>query len=349
MLLSKIHLSNFRNFKKQDFAISPFLTMIVGENARGKTSLLEGIYFSIYGRGFRETKETELMKWESDNSLVETTFQEKDTKTLFQITLRSIGESAEKNFYVNKTKKTHPGYKNFQTRAVLFAPEHILIIIGSPDQRRDYLNLLISSFDLEYAKKLRNYHTALRKRNKVLEFHQQSQYLDDELTFWNTYLEEQATYVTAKRVEYMEFLNANPHVDDRIFRIEYLKNEFTKQRLVETREEERRIRKTRIGPQKDDFIIHLRSDTQVDENVHLYGSRSQQRLAVFWLKINEIKFSETVIKKRPILLLDDIFSELDMKNKKLVLDVVKEYQTVATTTETELPDLSVMPKAVIEL
>lgn len=323
--------------------------MIVGENARGKTSLLESIYFSIYGRGFRETKETELMKWDTDNSLVESTFQEKDSNTLFQITLKNLGESIEKNFYVNKTKKTHYGYNSFQTRAVLFAPEHILIIIGSPDQRREYLNRVIGSFDMEYQKKLRNYETALRKRNKVLEFRQNHELLDEELAFWNGYLEEQAQYVTAKRVEYMNFLNENPHVDSRIFRIEYVKNEFTKERLVQYREEERRIRKTRIGPQKDDFIVYLQEDNGIEENVHLYGSRSEQRLAVFWLKINEIKFSETIIKKRPILLLDDIFSELDMKNKKLVLDVVKDYQTVATTTEPELQDLSIMPKTIIKL
>lgn len=86
-----------------------------------------------------------------------------------------------------------------------------------------------------------------------------------------------------------------------------------------------------------------------DKNIHMFGSRSEQRLGVFWLKLNEIHFYEEILKKRPILLLDDIFSELDIKNKKLVLDLIKQYQTVLTTTEIELLDLADMPKTVINL
>lgn len=348
MKLSTVYLNNFRNFVKKSFDLHPALTLIIGENAKGKTSLLEGIYFSMYGEGFRESREEELLLWDTDQGMVETNFVNEQSKELFQITLRKLGMGIEKRYFINKTQKTHYQYLQSQRKAVLFAPENILIIIGSPDQRREYLNKTICAYDIEYQKKLRNYENALRKRNKILEIHHNSLLLEEELIFWDQYLEEQASYISKKRSDYMEHLNNHPDVETCKFRIEYHQNQFTKERLEKTRDEEKRMRRTRIGPHKDDYSIHL-TVNEVEENVHLYGSRSQQRLAVFWLKLNEIRNLEQHFDLKPILLLDDIFSELDRNNKRLVLDMVGEYQTLATSTESELPELTKLPKSIIEL
>ena len=102
-----------------------------------------------------------------------------------------------------------------------------------------------------------------------------------------------------------------------------------------------------IGPQKDDFQISQKNESL--KNLHHYGSRSEQRLAVIWLKFNEIKYFEEMFESKPLLLLDDIFSELDVKNKKLVIDLVKKYQTIITTTEVELLELADVPKSIITL
>lgn len=347
MILTTVSLFNFRNVEQARFSFNPQLTIIIGENARGKTSLLEAIYVGVYGTGFRESREDELVKWEEPRSVVEVVFTEKDTRNLFQISLMRKGESVEKKFFVNKTLKTHYQYLQYQTRAVLFAPEHIEIITGSPDERREYFDKVISAADLEYKKKLRNYQNAIRKRNKLLETYRDEFTLLEEIAFWNDYLTEQATYITQKRREYIEYLNAHPSVQNRSFRIEYLKNEFTKERLREVYDLELKIRKTRIGPQKDDFELYL--DDFEHKNVQHFGSRSEQRLAIFWLKLNEISFLEEQFKTKPILLLDDVFSELDNKNKKLVLEVITNYQTVLTTTEEELLDLSVGEREVIRI
>ena len=348
MILKRIHLNLFRNFPESTFEINDLLTIIIGENARGKTNLLEALFFSVNGIGFRESKEQELIWWEKDNAFVETVFEDKDSTISFQIFLQSRGGFVEKKFTVNKSKKTHKQYQEYQTRAVLFAPEHIDIISGSPDKRREYFNKTISLFDLEYKRKLTNYEHALRKRNKVLEFHKDIATLQEELIFWNEYLEEQAKYITAKRQEYVDYLNQHKKVHKRLFEIEYEKNVLTKELLEFGFDEERKWRKTQIGPQKDDFVISLIEDG-VKENVHLYGSRSEQRLGVFWLKLNEIQYLETFFKQKPILLLDDVFSELDVKNKKLILDLVKSYQTVLTTTEDELLDFPKVENSVIRI
>ncbi len=347
MILTSIHLKQFRNFENRAFAIHPFLTIIIGENSRGKTNLLESIFFSISGKGFREWREEELIMWDKANLSVESTWHESESKSVFSIFLTKKSTGIEKKFAVQKVQKSAIQYKEFQTNAVLFAPEHIDIVTGSPDERRSYINSILSAADREYKKRVQNYEHALRKRNKVLEFHKNEAALIEELGFWNTYLEEQAAYITQEREQYVEYLNLHNKVDHKTFAIEYLKNPFTKARLAEVFTEERRWRKTIIGPQKDDFAITI--EDSVSKNVHHYGSRSEQRLAVFWLKLNELRYFEESFKKRPLLLLDDIFSELDIKNKALVLHLIKSYQTILTTTEVELLELSEMPQEIIKL
>ncbi len=220
-------------------------------------------------------------------------------------------------------------------------------MIGSPDRRRKYFDILLGNFDFFYKKSLINYDSALRKRNKILETYKNDKDLYDELVYWDNYLEQQAEQITSKRQTYIDFLNENNEIESKKFVIKFLKNEFNKKRLEESFDLERRLRKTVIGPQKDDFEISQVGKTA--KNLHHFGSRSEQRLAIFWLKFNEIKFIENRLKLRPILLLDDIFSELDTKNKKLVIDLVQKYQTIVTTTEKELLDLSQTQRIIISL
>ncbi|MEO6509154.1 MAG: DNA replication and repair protein RecF [Patescibacteria group bacterium] len=348
MILKKINLNQFRNATEASYDFHELLTIIIGENARGKTNLLESLFFSVNGVGFRESKEQELILWEKESAFVDAAFSDGDSTISFQIFLKLRGETVEKQFTVNKSKKTHKQYQEYQTKAVLFAPEHIDIISGSPDKRREYFNKVISLFDYEYKRKLTNYEHALRKRNKILEHHRDIQTLQEELIFWNDYLEEQATYITAKREEYINYLNQHKKIDDRQFEIFYQKNILTRALLEFGFDEERKWRKTLIGPQKDDFVVSL-IENDVKENVHHYGSRSEQRLGVFWFKLNEIQFLESYFKQKPILLLDDVFSELDVKNKKLVFELVKNYQTVLTTTEDELLELPKIEHSVIRI
>jgi DNA replication and repair protein RecF len=162
------------------------------------------------------------------------------------------------------------------------------------------------------------------------------------------YLVEQASYLTKVRQQYVDFLNQHQKVDSKKFKIDYLKNEFSWQGLKKAEELEKRIKRTVIGPQKDDYAISLIQGKRT-KNLHHYGSRSEQRLAVFWLKLNEIKFLENSLKSAPILLLDDVFSELDLKNKKLILDLIEKYQTIITTTEENLPELTQVEKKIIEI
>jgi len=337
MILKRIQLHNFRNISSSVFDISPRLTIILGENAKGKTNILESIYCLINGVGFRESKEEELLLMDSAETQLDGLFEKDKETNHFRIFFKKEASGLiTKHFFVQKARKGHTHYTSEQTKCVLFAPEQIEIITGSPDTRRDYFNKLISTFDIVYKKHLINYEQALRKRNKLLEHSRSLESLKEELTFWDIYLEKEAQYITEKRNEYTEFLNSHTKLDGRNFSIEYVKNEFTFARLVEKKELELRIRRTLIGPQKDDWIISLKNIHSDQKNIQKYGSRSEQRLGVFWLKMNEIHFMEEEIHIHPILLLDDVFSEFDHENKERIVRLIETYQTVMTTTEGDL-------------
>lgn len=345
MLLKQIELDNFRNFDHKKFTFSSLLTVIIGANALGKTNLLEGIYFIINGTGFRETKEIELINFERLKSAsIEGIFEERQLNYRFKVILTVKKESLQKSFLVNSSKKRYFQYSQDQTRCVLFTPQQIEILTGSPQKRRDYFNKFISLYDYEYKKRLDNFDSGLRRRNKILEHHKDKLSLKEEIVFWDNYLVEQSSYLIKKRQEYIDFLNKNHKIDARTFKMNYLKNEFTKEEAARLFDREALVRKTLLGPQKDDFQILLQ-----EKDVHRFGSRSEQRLTILWLKINEILYHEQTVKKQPILLFDDIFSELDSKNKKLVLSLVEKYQTIATTTDREILDLAKVPHEVITL
>ncbi len=339
MVLKEIILSNFRNFERRSFDFSPNLTLIIGNNSRGKTTLLESIYLIIAGVGFREEKEEELISFGKDELSAVANFSKGKEKYSFQIKIIRRKDLTQKVFFIDKTPQKYTKYRADFPGVVLFTPEQIYAITGPPSARRDYFNHQLSRHDLEYKKHLTNYDSALRKRNKVLEKHVESISLKDELVFWNDYLEKEARYITNKRQLYVDFLNSNRKLDSKEFSIIYMKNEFNGKRLAEVIEKERILRRTLIGPQKDDFRILVGNGNDKEQkDVDLFGSRSEERLAIFWLKINELKFYE-LKKIKPILLLDDIFSELDETNQKIILELIKKYQTVTTTTETKIKNL----------
>lgn len=347
MILKNLILRNFRSFDKREFVLSPGLTVVIGHNSRGKTNMLEAVYFILNGHGFREDREEELVKFDQSDAVVTGRFMKNEVNDNFEISITQKNGRAVKTYFVNNTSKRKDFYTKQLVKAVLFTPDQINIIKGSPSLRRDYFNRLLSVFDLDYRKKLVNYEMALRRRNKVLEKHTSIAALKEELKFWNDYMEKEAQFLTKTREEYVNYLNSNMGLDSKEFSIAYLKNEFNKSRLAEVFEKEQVIRRTMVGPQKDDFEITM-SNGILKKNVHHYASRSEERLAVFWLKLNEVKYFEKSGDK-PLLLLDDIFSELDLDNKKIVLNLVENYQTVATTTEGELLKEIKTEKKIIEL
>ena len=344
MRLKSIKIKNFRNFENNFFSFSPFLTIVVGKNSVGKTNLLEAIYFGLYGQGFREKKESQLIKMGENKNEVELKFADKDSEYSFRVNLNLVDQKIKKNFFVNGTQKKFSFYKEEIKSAVIFTPQDIEIITRTPEERRRYFDTILSQFDWEYKNNLTNYKNALKRRNKLLQTINNKNQLKNEIKFWDQFLENLSQKIIKKRQDYIHFLNQHNKIDSFIFEIIYLKNEFSKIKAQEVFEKEINLKQTFIGPQKDDFQISINQ-----KNVHFFGSRSEQRLALFWLKFCEIRHQEETFKKKPLLLLDDIFSELDLDNKKLIFNLIYNYQTVMTTTDPFIADLPALPKTLITL
>ncbi|MFA5770536.1 MAG: DNA replication and repair protein RecF [Patescibacteria group bacterium] len=337
MILKTISFYHFRNFDKKQFKINPNLTAIFGDNARGKTNLLEGIYFILKGEGFRESKEEQLIIFNENNGYVDAKIEERKTKDIsnlrIDLTISDFG--LIKTYFLEKTKKGRHSYLKNIIPVVLFSPEQIEIIDRTMSIRREYFDKFLSGIDSEYKKRLTNYNQALRKRNKILESGFNSPNIDAELDYWNKLLIDNGSYLILKRKEYIAYLNSNKTIDSKEFDIEYKENKISQKLFSESLHKELLIKRTLIGPHRDEYNIFMNPK----KDIHMYGSRSEQRLGLFWLKINELKYLENYFKKKPILLLDDIFSELDHNNQKLIFNLIGNYQTVITSTEKKLTKL----------
>ena len=157
MILKKISLSNFRNFKNQELVFNRRLTIVAGENSRGKTNLLEAIYFVLKGQGFREEKEEELINLNFSRGKVTAVFEDNGADNVFEIDIDKSNGKTVKIFFVDRTKKRLILYKKELTSVVLFTPDQINIIKGAPSLRREYFNAVLSERDDEYKKHLNNF------------------------------------------------------------------------------------------------------------------------------------------------------------------------------------------------
>ena len=346
-MLKQLTVSNFRNITKANFVFHPSLSIIIGPNAVGKTNLLEAIYFVLNTKGFRDEKQDELISWQQNLASLKATIETNNDKIALAIFLEKK-ISVTKILKVNQTKKILKTYLEYSLPVVIFSPQLLNIIEGGPDRRRRYINNIISLYDHNYLTNLTAYEKGLRQRNRLLEQNIDIFQLQKQLKFWDDLLIKHGSYLINSRQQLVKFLNQNNQLDDITFNVGYKVSAITQQTLHDSWRYQMAIRTTVVGPHRDDFeIFKFKNDRLV--SLHSFGSRSEERLALFWLANCQLKLFDILIKKKPILLLDDIFSELDIKNKSLIIDLIKNYQTILTTTESDLISSIKLPHSVIKL
>ena len=279
---------------------------------------------------------------------IEGEFQDENTQTLARIHLKIGNEKNEKTFLINKTKKRFFNYIQLVPPVGIFSPSFMYLIDGQPSQRRHFVDRILSKIDADYRHRLANYETGLRKRNKLIQKAPSMDELKDQLPFWDHYLVEQANYIVSQRLFFEKYFNDNKNVDNKSFSINYVSNEISFKTLAETMEKQFFLKKTLVGPQRDEFNIFLETGEE-KKNIHKFGSRSEQRLSLLWMVMLEIKLYHDKLLRRPLLLLDDIFSELDIENRALILRLIKNHQTIITTTDKQIADLLEVPYSLIEL
>lgn len=316
MTLNSLTLQNFRSYEKKTFSFSPNTTLILGPNGAGKTHILEAIMMLAVGKSFRADLDVEIIQWNEKISRVKATVG--DTKLEVLIT-------PTKKYFVNGVSRRQVDFVG-NLRAVLFWPEDLELVTDSPSLRRRYLDSVLVQVDREYRRNILSYERGLRQRNKLLDFINEGKAHRHQLLFWNQLLIRTGGAISEKRQEYIEFVNTHEE-----YSITYDKSVISDSRLEQYKEEEVAAKATLVGPHRDDFTIEYKK-----RDLSKFGSRGEQRLAVLWLKLAELSYIERETGVRPLLLLDDILSELDETHRAIVLSIVGKQQTILTSADVDI-------------
>jgi DNA replication and repair protein RecF len=346
MKLRNLLLTDIRSYHKRTFEFRHGLTVIIGENTAGKTNILEALYVASYGKSFRAVKDSDMVAWGSEVGHIDVTADHGDEERRLRVTVTTgtvNGEKAQtKKYVVNGIPRRSADFIG-QFKAALFAPSDLDLVTGSPGERRRYLDAVLSQTDREYRRTLASYERGLRQRNSLLTRIRDGEGEIRQLFFWNQLLIKTGSYITSSRERYVTYLNSTTTAG-LTYQVLYDPSIISTQRLEQYKDAEIGAGVTLVGPQRDDFHIHkIGIDRIPDESVDTrdvarFGSRGEQRLAVLWLKFSELSFIESVTGERPVLLLDDIFSELDSQSRQIVLSVVGLQQTIMTSAEPSIRD-----------
>jgi DNA replication and repair protein RecF len=299
-VITRLSLKHLRNFKTKTIDLDDPKIILSGPNGVGKSNTLEAIFALSTGKSFRASYDKEMMEENQVFSRIEGEFT--GDRSLV-ITFGNAEDRFKKTYLVNSSPKRQIDFVGI-SKQVLFCPQDLDLIIGGPGHRRRYFDNILALVDKDYRTQSIQYDKALRQRNRLLQEQKSTQ-------VWDGIVIQAGRAIQAKRKQYMEFLNE----DNQDFTIDYDKSEISQERLTKYKAAELASGLTLVGPHRDDFVVNYHT-----KQAQKYASRGQQRMAVFWLKRGEIRFVSP-----EILLLDDIFSELDDRNRSLVLELTHNF------------------------
>lgn len=355
MFLKDLSIINFRNHKKTKILFSKYINIIYGNNGEGKTNILEAIYVLGLTKSFRQNLNENLIKNGTEMALIKGNLKKELTYTL-EIDL----EKTSKIMKIDNNKVVKVSDYIDKTNIIVFHTEDLELIRGVPGNRRKYLDIQLSQLSINYFNIINQFNKILKTRNELLKKISNNETVDmhyfDILT---DYFIEKSIFIYRMRNEYIERVNKHcssifeslsdlkgfkiiyeTNISLNSFDKEIIKN-VLKQKLKENLEKEIRFKTTLFGPHKDDFIFDLKGN-----NLRLVGSQGQCRLAVLGLKLSEIELFKNFKKTSPIILLDDVFSELDKKKKNNLLKFIDNgMQVIITTTDLNSISKKILNKA----
>jgi DNA replication and repair protein RecF len=335
MFLKTLNLTNFRNYSHLSFNFKNQITVLIGDNAQGKSNFLEAIVFLASSKSPKADKDEELIKQDENYLRLEGEVtagsgkgeaESEEEETNLEIAMQMQDGRLKKRVKVNGVARRVADYMA-NLVVVLFAPEDVNLVTGSPSMRRNHIDQLLSQIDRDYKKALTNYENVVTRKNRVLKAINEGSAGTDQLIYWSREQAQSGSTLSQKRRDFFKFINS---VEKKFgdYKFEYAQSTISEERLKEYQGREVAAMNSLIGPHRDDFVFTLN-----DKDLSKYGSRGEQRTAVLDLKIAEVGFAESALQTRPILLLDDIFSELDEDHRQHVIDLAKLQQTVIATVE----------------
>jgi len=346
MRLERLELDSFRSYKKRTFHFGD-LTVLIGPNASGKTNVLEAIYLLSTGVSYKAGVTEEMIRFGSELSHVTGIVEHQGELVSLGVGLTKgllLGKRTQKRRYlVDGAPRTKARFLG-RMPAVFFRPEDLRLIEGSPGRRRSLLDEVLTQASGSYARALFAYEGAIRRRNKILDAIREGSARREQLSFWDQTAIKNGNILTDERRELLEYLS-EIEVSFGRFKLQYEASTISEARLKEYEQQEVAAGYTLVGPHKDDFLVLMAEEKKNKDtgtswrDLMKYGSRGEQRLAVLFVKLGVLQYLEEKLGVKPILLLDDIFSELDEEHRQEVLRMTEGRQTIITTAEKEVAEI----------
>ena len=335
MYIKKVILENFRNYENQEIELNENINIIYGNNAQGKTNIIESVFLCAFGKSFRAKKDSELIKFDENNCKVEVFYNKVDREG----SIKAIIED-KKVFFSNGVKQNKISDIIGKINVVIFTPDDIEIIKDGPQKRRRFLDMMISSLRPNYLHLLNNYNKTLEQRNNYLRQIKMENKNPSMLDIWDEQLADYSFKIYEYRKYFIEKIsNIIEDIHSLItksgkedIKIKYISNSKNKESFLENLKKSRQVDIKRgftaTGVHRDDFMIYING-----RPVSIFGSQGQQRTTILTLKLCELKIVKEEIGDSPILLLDDFMSELDEKRRESFLENIKGNQVIITCTD----------------
>ena len=343
MHIKTLEVENFRNYTHEAINLCPGTNVFYGNNAQGKTNLLEAVYLFSHGRSHRAKNDSELIRFGESLYKLSLCFADEDRE---YNALMRYNREGKKQIKINNVPITKLSMLMSYLNVVMFAPEDLELIKGSPSGRRRFVDEAISQIYPKYLQNLINYHKALVQKNSLLrDLKYKGVTNDDMLSVWNEQLAASGAIVYKYREEFLNKLDvlSNPIHQDitkESFSLSYspgikLNVDNIKESFYETLEQNQRreieFGASQVGIQRDDFRVMIN-----DNEAKIFGSQGQQRTCVLTLKIAQTEYIKAQKGEYPVLLLDDIMSELDVNRRNYLWERITDKQVLITCTDTEV-------------
>lgn len=334
MVIKSIKLEHFRNYESLDLDFEKGTNILYGDNAQGKTNVLEAIYLSATTKSHKGSKDKEIINFDKEEAHIRTILDKEGMEYRVDMHLR---KNKSKGIAINGQPIKKAADLIGLLNVVFFSPEDLSIIKNGPSERRKFVDMELFQIDKYYLYNLNQYNKIINQRNKLLkEFYQNSD-LNETLQVWNMQLVTYGNQIIRRREMFVKQLNEiifdihkNLSGEKEELKIVYEPNvsedEFER-KLKISQEKDIKLKMTSVGPHRDDFCFMVNG---VD--IRKYGSQGQQRTAALSLKLAEIELVKKLTGDSPVLLLDDVLSELDSHRQNYLLNNIGEIQTMITCT-----------------
>lgn len=359
MYVKELALKQYRNYEQLQLTFNANIHLFIGDNAQGKTNILEALYVLAFAKSHRTSKDKEWITWQQEFARIEGTIEKKYGPVPLELLISAKGKKAKVNHLEQRKLSDYVGVLN----VVMFAPEDLEIVKGSPQIRRRFMDMELGQMSSSYLHYLAQYHKLLAQRNALLKQGEKRQQNRPMVDIFTEQLVEIAAKLLVKRAAFIEHLQEwSNHIHQNItsgketLELRYIYSSAIEKNMSEqeisqalhakftkVREQEEARGTTLVGPHRDDLQFFVNG-----VNVQTYGSQGQQRTTALSLKLAEIELIHKEKGEYPILLLDDVLSELDDHRRSHLLAAIQgKVQTFVTNTSLEGLDDEILKQATI--